>query len=159
MVSSLVSFFTWVSLSQAIPSFLRPSRHKQDFLSPPFSKTLKRLSSCFQTIHNCWKLEKFSSGNMVSKKLFLLLLFCQILNIRCEQFVCPEGTFCWPKCCKIDEHFEVKSGGCSNEANANINTNIDVYQLFINDTESPILQGSLKIKHFLCINNKLECWR
>ena len=70
----------------------------------------------------------------------LWLFFAKILSANCEEFVCPEDKLCWPKCCKINEYFDYKSGQCSKAGNLSINNDIEVYEL-LNKTDRHITQG------------------
>ena len=54
-------------------------------------------------------------------------------NVKQVKLVgCPEGEICWPKCCKVEEFFDIESAACTLENDSEHLKQPDIYQLSVN---------------------------
>ena len=53
---------------------------------------------------------------------------------------CPDGEFCWQKCCKVREYFDIESATCTPTENAEHLKQPEIYELSINEDHNVDLE-------------------
>ena len=60
-------------------------------------------------------------------------------DIRNSFLDCPEGEFCWPKCCDSQAYFNMDEMKCEPTNDSALLKPPDIYQFYLNDTNFPML--------------------
>ena len=60
-------------------------------------------------------------------------------DIRNSFLDCPEGEFCWPKCCDSQAFFNMDEMKCEPTNDSALLKPPDIYQFYLNDTNFPTI--------------------